>query len=122
MNGLEIGTLIALATAFSSIIAVWLQGRRNKSDAIRMINESYAELCEQFRERIEQLSNDLRQAEERITVLEQENRELRRKLAESEAERERLQKEVDELSERLSLYENRPTRTRRKINEDTGAG
>ena len=114
MDGWTIGTLIALATAFSSIIAVWLQGKRNKSDAIRMINESYAELCEQFRERIEQLTNDLKRAEERITALEQENRELRRKLSESEAERERLQKEVDELSERLAKYESRPTRIRRQ--------
>ena len=113
-DGWDIGTIIAIVTALGGVLAVFIQGRRNKSDAIRMINESYSELCAQFRSRIDQLHADLKNAEARIAVLEAENRELRKALADSEKERERLQGEVDDLSARLAAYENRPARTQRK--------
>lgn len=113
-DGWNIGTIVAIITALSGILAVWLQGKKNKQDAIHMINESYSELCAQFRQRIDQLHADIKEAEARIAVLEAENRELRKALAESEKERERLQDEVDSLSERLAAYENRPARTQRK--------
>ncbi len=113
-DGWNIGTIAAVITAIGGFLAVFIQGRRNKSDAIRMINESYSELCAQFRSRLEQLHQDLKHAEGRIAVLENENRELKKALAESERERERLQGEVDDLSARLAAYENRPARAQRK--------
>jgi len=124
---LDITTIIALITAIGGVIAVWIQGKRNKADAIKMINESYRELCDQLRNRIDQLHGDIKEsdtqidglrrdikeAKDRISVLEDENRELKHALATSERERCRLQGEVDDLSERLAAYESRPTRTSR---------
>ena len=110
-DGWNIGTIVAIVTALGGILAVWLQGRKNKQDAIHMINESYGELCTQLRARIQELRNDTKANEARIAVLEHENRELRKALAESERERERLQGEVDDLSTRLAVYENRPQRS-----------
>jgi len=113
-DGWNIGTIAAVITAIGGFLAVFIQGRRNKSDAIKMINESYSDLCAQFRSRIDQLHADLKNAEARIAVLEAENRELRKALADSEKERERLQGEVDDLSTRLAVYESRPQRTSTK--------
>lgn len=58
-DGWNIGTIVTVITALGGILAVYVQGQRNKSDAIRMINESYSELCEQLRSRINQLHADI---------------------------------------------------------------
>lgn len=143
-DGWNIGTIIAVITALGGILAVYIQGRRNKSDAIRMINESYRELCDQLRSRIAQLHADilvgdqdrarmheelaghqekLRQNSVQIGELQESNEELRREnellraqicelqgmLSASERERTALLGQVRELSERLAVYENRPT-------------
>lgn len=107
----DIGTIIAVITALGGMLAVWIQGRKNKHDAIRMINESYSELCTRLQERVRALHDDIKQAEARISVLEAENADLKKQLAESIRDRERLTQEVEELSERLAKYENRPQRT-----------
>lgn len=127
-DGWDIGTIIAIVTALGGVLAVWFQGRKNKHDAIRMINESYKELCDEHRKEIKELHDDAtvnkeackilreeqRAAEARIAALEHENRQLKAALAESEKERERLQDEVDELSKRLAKYESRPARSARQ--------
>jgi septal ring factor EnvC (AmiA/AmiB activator) len=110
-DGWNIGTIVAIITAMGGILAVWYQGRKNRHDAIRMINESYSELCNRLQERVKALHDDIKQAEARIAVLEAENADLKKQLAESIRDRERLTQEVEELSERLAKYENRPQRS-----------
>jgi len=104
-----------------------LQAEKNKTDAVATIHEAYNDLCVELRGRITQLHTDIDRAVERITQLEQQNRELRKEnekladkicdledsLATSERERNRLQAEVDELSTRLAKYESRPERNPR---------
>lgn len=112
MNNQTIASIIAIITAIGGVLAVYLQGVRNKHDAIRMINETYSELCEQLQGRIKALHEDIVRAENRIAALERENGELRKALEEAVQAKERLQIEVDELYKRLAAYEHRPTRTR----------
>ena len=64
--------------------------------------------------RIAQLDEDSQKAGQGIEALECENSKLKEALAASIKERERLQGEVEDLSERLAAYENRPARTQRK--------
>ena len=112
MDSQIITSIITIITAMGGILAVYLEGVRNKHDAVRMINETYSELCEQLQTRIKALHEDIVRAENRIAVLERENGELRKALEEAVKAKERLQVEVDELSERLAAYENKPTRAR----------
>ena len=109
-----VSIIVAIISGGASWIASASQMRRDRADVAAKINDTYRELCAQLQARIAQLHEDIQKAEQRIEALECENGKLKEALAASIKERERLQGEVDDLSERLAAYENRPARAQRK--------
>ncbi len=112
MNAELITTIVSLLVAIGSLIGVFTQRRKVRADAAAMINESYHDLCESLRSEIQALRDNAIADRKRIAELTEQVLDLQEALNLSENERTRLQKEVDELSERLARYENRPTRSR----------
>lgn len=112
MNGQLIATIIAFITAVGSIIGVLTQRRKARADAAAMVNEAYNDLCKSLREEIQALRANAEADRKRIAELSEQVLNLQEALRISEGERVRLQREVDELSERLAKYENRPVRVR----------
>ena len=106
-----VSIVVAIISGGASWIASASQMRRDRADVAAKINETYRELCAQLQARIAQLHEDIQKAEQRIEALECENGKLKEALAASIKERERLQGEVDDLSNRLAAYENRPQRS-----------
>lgn len=118
INGWDLASIAALITALVSIGVMVNNRRKDKADAAKQAADIYDSLCKTLRAEVEALRAETIRDRKRIEELSMQICDLEEALRISESERERLQREVDELSERLSLYEERPKRVSRKAIPD----